>query len=181
MGAHRSPCKGKVTSFVMMGSGVRVPSCGTIKINNLATTSHFGKALCPHYVRIRMVQGRGCKLSEHFGRLAAEFKRVSGSSGKGSGCDCLLMQARGELLEPVHPVGNAVDGLVESFRRHVVEQQDGCCLAAEIVLEGENLAPVSQRALREQTDLGQAVQRDPRRLRGPSQPNWCRSSRSTMA
>src|SRR5256885_15610095 len=34
-----------------------------------------------------------CMSSEHFGQLAWQFKRMSGSWFEGSGCDCLLMQA----------------------------------------------------------------------------------------
>jgi hypothetical protein len=70
----------------------------------------------------------------------------------------------GNLLHPQHAVADAVKIEVVRFRGEVVEQQDGRILQQEEVLEGKDLPPVAQRALRQEADLGQAVEDDPRRL-----------------
>ena len=57
---------------------------------------------------------------------------------------------------------DAVHGLVESVRRQVVEQQDGGAVPRKIMLQGQDLPPVAQRALRKQADLRQAVEHDAR-------------------
>ena len=46
----------------------------------------------------------------------------------------------------------------------VVEQQHGRAVPGEIVLQRQDLPAVAQRALRQQADLGQAVEHDARRL-----------------
>jgi hypothetical protein len=58
-----------------------------------------------------------------------------------------------------------VDGFVAEVRRHVIEQQNRGAEICEIVLDRQNLPPVPQRALRQQPDLGKAVQHHPVRLR----------------
>src|ERR1044071_6378855 len=70
----------------------------------------------------------------------------------------------GDLLEPDDSMGDRMHGLVGQIRREVVEKQHGRALLREIVLEAEDLASISQRALREQPDLGQAVEDDAMRL-----------------
>ena len=71
---------------------------------------------------------------------------------------------RRQFLEPQHAVRHAVDGLVADVRRHVVEQQHRGAQICKIVLDRQNLPPIPQRALRQQPDLGEAVQHDPARL-----------------
>ena len=62
------------------------------------------------------------------------------------------------------PCGDAVHRLVERLGGQVVEQQHGRAVAREIVLQRQDLAAVAQRALRQQADLGQAVEHDARGL-----------------
>ena len=71
---------------------------------------------------------------------------------------------RRQLLQMDDAMHDAVDGLVELLRRHVVKQQNGRALPCEVVLEDQNLPPVAERALREQADFRKAVEHDPRRL-----------------
>ena len=71
---------------------------------------------------------------------------------------------RRQFLEPQHAVRDAVDGLVGDVGGQVVEQQHGGAELREIVLDRQNLPPVAQRALRQQPDLGKAVQHHPARL-----------------
>ncbi len=59
---------------------------------------------------------------------------------------------------------DAVHGLVERIGGQVVEHQHGRVVAREVVLERQDLAAIPQRALREQTDFGQAVEHHARRL-----------------
>ncbi len=64
------------------------------------------------------------------------------------------------LLELHHPVRDAVHRLVFQVGRQVVEQQHGRAVPGEVMLQREDLAPVAQRTLRQQTDLRQAVEHD---------------------
>lgn len=54
-----------------------------------------------------------------------------------------------------------MDGLVHQLGSQVVQQHDRCPLPCEVVLEGEYLPPVAQRALRQQAYLRKAVQHHP--------------------
>ena len=69
-----------------------------------------------------------------------------------------------QLLEPDHAMRDAVHGPVVRLARQIVEHQHGRPAAREIMLQREDLAPVAKRGLRQQPDLGQAVEHDPRRL-----------------
>ncbi len=53
-----------------------------------------------------------------------------------------------------------MDGLVLIVARHVVQQHDRRVVLCEIVLERKHLAPVAQRALRQQANFRQAVDDD---------------------
>src|SRR5207253_3689125 len=55
-------------------------------------------------------------------------------------------------------------GLVVSVAGEVVEHHHGGAGAREIMFEREDLPPIAKRALRKQTDFGQAVDDDPGRL-----------------
>ena len=55
---------------------------------------------------------------------------------------------------------DAVHGLVGHFGGQVVEQQHGGAELREIMLERQDLPAVAQRTLRQQPDLGQAVEDD---------------------
>jgi hypothetical protein len=59
---------------------------------------------------------------------------------------------------------DAVHGLVREFGGQIVEQHHRGTEPCEIVLDGQNLPPIPQRALRQQPDLGEAVQHHPARL-----------------
>ena len=61
-------------------------------------------------------------------------------------------------------MGNAVHGLVGDFGGQIVEQHHRGVEFREIVLDRENLPPIAQRTLRQQPDLGEAVEHDPARL-----------------
>jgi hypothetical protein len=57
-------------------------------------------------------------------------------------------------------VCHAVNGLVRGFGGKVVEHDHRGAIAGEIVLNGEDLPPVAQRALRQQADFREAVEDD---------------------
>ncbi|MNK85090.1 hypothetical protein D3C87_1049590 [compost metagenome] len=61
-------------------------------------------------------------------------------------------------------MGNAVHGFVEGFGGQIVKQHDGGVVAYEVVLDREDLTAIAQGALRQQADLGQAVEHHARRL-----------------
>lgn len=61
----------------------------------------------------------------------------------------------GLLLEQHDAVREALDLLIGRVTRPVVEQEDGARAPDEVLLEGEELTPVAERRLREQTDLGE--------------------------
>ena len=65
-----------------------------------------------------------------------------------------------QLLEPDHAVRDAVHGLVVRLAGQVVEHQHGRAAAREIMLQRQDLAPIAQRALRQQPDFRQAVEHD---------------------
>ena len=58
----------------------------------------------------------------------------------------------------------AQDVAVTSLRTAVVEQECRAIAAGEILLKGENLPPIAERASREQPKLGERIESDPRRL-----------------
>jgi hypothetical protein len=68
---------------------------------------------------------------------------------------------RRELIEVNDAVRDTVDGTVGRLGGEIVEQDDRRIVACKIVLEGEHLTAVAQRTLRQQTDLGQAVDHHP--------------------
>ena len=72
---------------------------------------------------------------------------------------------RRQFLQPQHAVRDAVDGLVGESDGQVVEQQHGGAELCEIMLDRQDLPPVAQRTLRQQPDLGKAVEHHPVRLR----------------
>ncbi len=69
---------------------------------------------------------------------------------------------RGQFLKHYHAVNDAMDGLVHLFRRQVVQQNDGCPLPGKVMLEGKNLAPVTQGILGQEAYFREAVQHYPR-------------------
>ena len=64
----------------------------------------------------------------------------------------------GELLEHHDAVRNRVQLQVVLGRREVVEQHDRAFAVGEEMLQGQDLAPVAQRVLGKQAQLGQAVE-----------------------
>ncbi len=68
--------------------------------------------------------------------------------------------SRRELIEVDHTMGDAVNGTVGAFGREIVQRDDGGFVPREIVLQGQDLTAVAQRALRQKADLGQAVDDD---------------------
>ncbi len=66
-----------------------------------------------------------------------------------------------QFLQPDHPVGHAVHGLVQALGGEIVEQQHGGAAPGEIVLQGQHLPAVAKRALGQQPDLREAVDHDP--------------------
>ena len=64
---------------------------------------------------------------------------------------------RRELIEMDHAVRDAVHGAVVGLGGQVVEHEHGGIVLREIMLQREDLPPIAQRALRQQPDLGQAV------------------------
>ncbi len=64
---------------------------------------------------------------------------------------------RCELIQAENRVHDAVDRLVQFFSGHVIEQHDGRVLLSEIIFQGQDLAAVTQRTLREQADLRETV------------------------
>src|SRR3954464_12345194 len=66
-----------------------------------------------------------------------------------------------KLFETDDGVAEAVQVEVVLMRREVIEQQYGRVVEQEKVLEREDLAAVAQRPLREQADLGEAVEDHP--------------------
>ena len=82
---------------------------------------------------------------------------------------------RRQFLEPDHPMGDAVHGLVGDFCGQVVQQHHRGAELREIVLYRQDLPPVAQRTLSQQPDLGQAVEDDavgPRRARRLRESAW---------
>src|SRR4029077_13979048 len=68
---------------------------------------------------------------------------------------------RRELIKTDDAVRDAVDGTVGRLGGEIVEQDDRRIVSRKIVFEREHLTAVAQRALCEQTDLGQAVDHHP--------------------
>ena len=67
---------------------------------------------------------------------------------------------RSELVEMNDAVGDAVNGPIGGLGSKIVEHDHRGAVLREIVLERQDLAPVAQRALRQKTNLGQAVDHD---------------------
>jgi len=68
------------------------------------------------------------------------------------------------LLQPHDAVRKAVQAGLLDFLGHVVEEEGGAVEFGQEVLQGQDLAAVAQRALREQPDLGDAVEHHAMRL-----------------
>ena len=68
---------------------------------------------------------------------------------------------RRQLVEMDHAVRDAVNGAIGALGGEIVEHDDGRIMLREIMLQRENLPPVAQRALRQQTDFREAVDDDP--------------------
>lgn len=64
---------------------------------------------------------------------------------------------RCQCFEADNAVGNAVHGLVQRLGGQVVQQQYRRVVAREVMFDGQNLAPVAQRTLRQKTDFREAV------------------------
>src|SRR5262249_4421167 len=69
-----------------------------------------------------------------------------------------------ELIKMDHAMRNAVHRLVRTFAGEIVKHENSRRVARKIVLQRQNLPPVSQRALRKQPYLRQAVDHHARRL-----------------
>jgi hypothetical protein len=68
-----------------------------------------------------------------------------------------------QLLEEDDAVRDALHLEVVVLARHVVEEEDRAVPPAEELLESEDLSPVAQRVPREQPQLRERVEHDPRR------------------
>src|SRR5262249_33146984 len=64
------------------------------------------------------------------------------------------------LFEAYHAVGDAVRGLVHRVGGEIVESEHGGTATCQMVLDGQHLTAVTQRALRQKSDLRQAVDDD---------------------
>jgi hypothetical protein len=62
-----------------------------------------------------------------------------------------------KLLQQHNPMGNRMELQVVLLRRQIVEKNDGTLPAGEEVLQRQDLAPVTQRAVREEAQFGKAV------------------------
>ncbi|MNI36541.1 hypothetical protein D3C73_905950 [compost metagenome] len=65
---------------------------------------------------------------------------------------------RGQFFQANHPVRNAVHGFVQGLGCQIVQQQQRGVVTHEVMLDRQDLPAVAQRALRQQTNLGQAVE-----------------------
>src|SRR5436190_11546462 len=63
-----------------------------------------------------------------------------------------------ELLQDQNPVSQAEDVAVGTFGVAVVEKQSRAVPSGEILFEGKNLAPVAERILRKQPELGERIE-----------------------
>src|SRR6195952_1660862 len=70
----------------------------------------------------------------------------------------------GELLQQHDPMRDRVQLQVVLLRGEIVEQDDGAPPTGEEVLQREHLPAIAQRALRQEPQLGQAVEYDPGRV-----------------
>ena len=68
------------------------------------------------------------------------------------------------FLEPDDPVGDAVNRLVRRFRGQIVQHDHRRAMTGEVMLDGEDLAPVAQRTLGQQANFREAVEHHARRL-----------------
>ena len=59
---------------------------------------------------------------------------------------------------------DAVHRAICAIRREIMKNDDSRVVLGKVVLESKNLSPIAQRALRQKTDLGEAVDYDPRGL-----------------
>ena len=69
-------------------------------------------------------------------------------------------ELRRHLVQPDHAMRDAVQREVILMFGQVIEQEGGGAVAREVVLQRHDLAPVTQAALRQQADVGQAVEHD---------------------
>jgi hypothetical protein len=74
-----------------------------------------------------------------------------------------LAEFLGNLLQADHAVGDTVQVLVR-LAGLIVEQQYGAGAGREELLEGQDLAAVAQRILRQQSHFGQAVEHHAHRI-----------------
>jgi hypothetical protein len=65
---------------------------------------------------------------------------------------------RRAVIQRQHAVRDAVQLQVRAFGGAVIKQQNGAVAAEEEVLHGQDLAPVAQRVLRHQAQLGQRIE-----------------------
>ena len=71
---------------------------------------------------------------------------------------------RRQLVEVDDAMRNAVNRAVGALGGEIVEHDDRGVMLSEIMLQRQNLPPVAQRALRQQTDFRETVDDDPLRL-----------------
>ena len=63
-----------------------------------------------------------------------------------------------EFLEPDHAVSDTMDRFVQGVGGQIVQQDHRHAPLCKVMLESQNLPPVPQRTLREETDLERLVQ-----------------------
>ena len=66
----------------------------------------------------------------------------------------------GELLQTNNSMRNAVSSLIECIRGEIVQHQHGSAALGQYVLQGEKMAAISQRTLREQPELRETIEND---------------------
>ena len=67
----------------------------------------------------------------------------------------------GQLIEVNNAMGNAVNRAVCRLAREIIQHHDRRLMLCEIVLQRQDLSSVAQRALGQETDLGEAVDHHP--------------------
>jgi hypothetical protein len=73
--------------------------------------------------------------------------------------------SRGQLLEPDGAVGDAVGCLVSRFRGQVIQQDHSGAITGEILLDRQEVAPISERALSHEANFRETVEHHATRLR----------------
>jgi hypothetical protein len=83
-----------------------------------------------------------------------------------------------ELVQMNDTMRDAVDRTISAFGREIIQHDHSRLMLCEIVLERENLTPITQGALRKQPNLGETVDHDPF---GLDAFNGCKDTRDGLA